>query len=291
MPSSVPLSLLSAAERALADALIEVGQSEGWIIVRLDPETPRAEYVLSGVARLLILASAETIATAVVRIDGAADVELRAGVAAGASLTIVTVQQSSDEAVRIVQRAQVGDGASILWQNATFGGAVEQALVSTLTGPHANSAVDWLFYAHEQETQRLSARNEFQAREGGGEMLMQGVAEDKAHVRCDGMILIGLGGGGTQTYLTESVLMLDPTAKVDAIPGLEIRTNDVKASHSATASRVTEEDLFTFAARGIPAAEARQMYIIGFLGAIAGRIVDERVRSDVLGIIEGKYRS
>jgi Fe-S cluster assembly scaffold protein SufB len=94
------------------------------------------------------------------------------------------------------------------------------------------------------------------------------VAEGKAYVRCDGLLEIGPGGGGTDAYLTEDVLMLDPTAKIDAVPGLEIKTNDVKASHSATVSRVTPEDLFYFAARGISQAEARRMYVEGFLNSV-----------------------
>ena len=65
------------------------------------------------------------------------------------------------------------------------------------------------------------------------------------------MIEIGPEGTGTDACLTQEVLMLDPTAKVDAIPALEIRTNDVKASHSASVSRVTEEDLFYFGSRGL----------------------------------------
>jgi Fe-S cluster assembly scaffold protein SufB len=103
------------------------------------------------------------------------------------------------------------------------------------------------------------------------------------------MIEISPGGGGTDTYLTEDVLMLDRTAKVDAIPGLEIKTNDVKASHSATVTRVTPEDLFYFSARGIPEHEARAMYIQGFLSDLAQKIGDERSRLLVLREVERKY--
>jgi Fe-S cluster assembly scaffold protein SufB len=117
---------------------------------------------------------------------------------------------------------------------------------------------------------------------------MKGVAEHTAHVFCDGMIEIGLQGGGTDTYLTENVLMLDGTAKVDAIPGLEIKTNDVKASHSATVSKVTPEDLFYFATRGIDETEARQMYIQGFLGDLTAKITDTAVQDILLEQIEQK---
>ena len=83
--------------------------------------------------------------------------------------------------------------------------------------------------------------------------------------------------------------MLDRTAKVDAIPGLEIKTNDVKASHSATVSRVTEEDLFYFGSRGIAEREARRMFVEGFLGELVAKIGDSASRKAILEALEGKY--
>jgi Fe-S cluster assembly scaffold protein SufB len=129
-----------------------------------------------------------------------------------------------------------------------------------------------------KERQELSVHNVFGAPHGGGEITLKGVAEDAAFATVNGMIEITERGKGTDTYLTEDVLMLDPTAKIDAVPGLEIRTNDVKASHSATVSRVTAEDLFYFRSRGIDAATARDMYVDGFLGDLLARIKHDDLR-------------
>lgn len=110
---------------------------------------------------------------------------------------------------------------------------------------------------------------------------MKGVAEQEAFAAVNGMIEIAEGGQGTDTYLTQDVLMLDPVSKIDAIPGLEIRTNDVKASHSATISRVTVEDLFYFQSRGIDEKTARAMYVEGFLGDLTERIEDRVIREEI----------
>lgn len=190
----------------------------------------------------------------------------------------------------IQQRSRVGANAKVHWHNTSLGGGVLQHdLKSSIIGDGATSSVDWIFYARGSEKQRISAINSFQGRNGAGEITMKGVAEEKGHTVCYGMIEIGLGGAGTDTYLTEEVLMLDASSKVDAIPGLEIKTNDVKASHSATVSRVTEEDLFYFAARGIDSGTARRMYIEGFLDDLTGRIGDVGLREVVVGEIRGKY--
>lgn len=207
----------------------------------------------------------------------------------GATCTVITINAA--DRVKILQKGMVGADAKLLWQNITIGGSdVTHDLVSHVTGANGESAVDWMFYTGGTDKQALSVRNIFDGREGSGEILMRGVAEETGYASAKGMIEIGLQGGGTNTYLTQEVLMLDASAKIDAVPGLEIKTNDVKASHSATVSRVSPEDLFYFASRGIPKNEARAMYVQGFLGMIADRIADEKVREDVRGLIEKKYR-
>jgi|GEM_PF-1293487 len=213
-------------------------------------------------------------------------------IAAEEAVIDVTSLQNADSALSLwmQQRSRIGAGATVTWNNATLGGKeVHHNLQSEAVGDSAMSGINWLFYAKGTERHQLSARNIFRASNGGGEILMKGVAEGRSHVIANGMIDIGLRGSGTNTYLTQEVLMLDASAKVDAIPGLEIKTNDVKASHSATVARVTEEDLFYFAARGIERDEARGMFVKGFLGDLVAKVGDESVREEVLGFIERKY--
>lgn len=170
------------------------------------------------------------------------------------------------EGIVIEQESVLADEAQVHWCNLTLvSGEVRHTLTSHVRGNRAKSTIDWAFYAKNSDRSVFSARNIFEAREGSGEVTIRGVAEGKAHVRCLGAIDIHRRGSGTSTHLTEEVLVLDPTAKVDVIPALEIRTNDVKASHSATVSRVTPEEMFYFGARGIVESDARRMYIDGFL--------------------------
>ena len=210
-----------------------------------------------------------------------------------ASVNFVSVQTADrGTGVWIAQRSCVGAGAEVHWKNVTLGGEkVQQDLRSRLTGRKSVSSVDWIFYAKGAETQMLRVQNIFDAPEGGGEITIQGVAEECAHTTARGMIEITPQGSGADTYLTATMLMLDPTAKVDAIPGLEIRTNDVKASHSATVTNVSEEDLFYLASRGIALREGRRMIIEGFLGALIERFPGGKTRERVRREIARKYES
>jgi Fe-S cluster assembly scaffold protein SufB len=242
---------------------------------------------------IVVLAGAGSSVTIVEELGGEAGWNHAVEIVAedGARVDYASLNFSQKQAkVLIWQRSAIGANASVTWRNATIGGkSVEHDLRSHVIGEHGVSQIDWLFYARGDERQTLGVRNIFDGNTGGGKISMKGVAEERAHTACRAMIDIGLGGGGTDTYLTQEVLMLDKTSKVDAVPGLEIKTNDVKASHSATVSRVTEEDLFYFASRGIDQAEARRMFILGFIGDLAERVGDASAREHILAQVEEKY--
>lgn len=208
-----------------------------------------------------------------------------------ATLALLCMEASAAGKIHITQSSTLAEGARLHLTNISLGTHIEQEARSHLLGKNAVSDIDWIFYARNADTQKLSARNVFSAKNGGGEITMKGVAEHFASVRCDGMIEIGGGGGGTKTYLTEDVLMLDPTAKVDAVPELKIQTNDVRASHSAVIRKVTPEDIFYFASRGLDEPSARSMYVLGFLADLTDRIVNESKRAEVRSAIEDKFES
>lgn len=282
------------AQKEEIGTLLPLSDGADPIMVEIPADARPADSVDTVVAgartHVVIRAGARSSATVCMELKGAAcDIEII--VDDEATLNVLCLQMApADATVNVRQRTKVGNGAKLTMQNVSLGGKdVTHDLVSDVTGNDASSSVDWMFYAAGRERQTLSARNVFNGRGGAGEILMKGVARDTAQTKANGLIEIGLKGGGTNTYLTQDVLMLDSTAKVDAVPGLEIKTNDVKASHSATVSRVTAEDLFYFAARGIPREEARKMYVLGFLGDITGRVRSTEWRSLILERIEAKY--
>ncbi len=205
---------------------------------------------------------------------------VEASVGEGARLEIVTVQQGASGTVRAAGR--VASGGALHWRPVTIGGSVRHEIRSTCTGDGARSEASWVVVARGGDHPQAVIRNVFDARSGGGEVAMRAVALAKGQALLDGCIEIGTGGGGTQTYLTQEALMLDSSAKIDAIPGLEIKTNDVKASHSATVSRVNPDDLFYAGSRGIAPDAARRLLVEGFLGKLLDGIDDETIRADLL---------
>ncbi len=84
-------------------------------------------------------------------------------------------------------------------------------------------------------------------------------------------------------------MLLDKRTRSDAIPGLDIDTNEVKATHSASVAQIDEEQIFYLMARGLPQDEAKKIIVIGFFEPVLSRIPIEYAREGAKFTIEGKW--
>lgn len=94
---------------------------------------------------------------------------------------------------------------------------------------------------------------------------LRGIARDAGRISFAGRIIIDEDCGDSNSFLTERILLLSDTAKAEAIPDLEIKTDDVKCSHAASISRIPEEHLFYLMSRGLSQREAEELIVQGFL--------------------------
>ena len=74
-----------------------------------------------------------------------------------------------------------------------------------------------------------------------------------------------------EAYLSDHTLLLSPQARADSVPGLEIRAQDVKAAHAASAGQLDEEQMFYLMSRGLDPARARHLIVVGFLESLFDR--------------------
>jgi FeS assembly protein SufD len=104
-----------------------------------------------------------------------------------------------------------------------------------------------------------------------------------------GMIKINEVAKNSRSYLAHHAMILERTARSDAIPGLEIDTNEVKATHSASVAQLDEEQLFYLMSRGIEFEEAKKMIVMGFFEPVLSRIPVEETREGTRFMVEGKW--
>ena len=111
------------------------------------------------------------------------------------------------------------------------------------------------------------------------------VLKDNARSVYYGYIKVAEDAQKTDAYQTNRNLLLSPTAKADTVPNLEIKANDVKCSHGASVGKVSPDELFYLATRGIPKEMAERLLVEGFFEDILGRIKDEEIRDHSRRII------
>jgi Fe-S cluster assembly protein SufB len=118
----------------------------------------------------------------------------------------------------------------------------------------------------------------------------RGVLKDESQSIFKGMIKITHSAKNASSYLAHHAMLLDKGARSDGIPGLDIDTNEVKATHSASVAQVDEEQVFYLMARGLSRDDAKKMIVIGFFEPVISRIPVEMAREGAKFIIEGKWK-
>lgn len=137
--------------------------------------------------------------------------------------------------------------------------------VVELVGQGAEVTIGGTFLAQNHERVDINLVIHHKAENTLAKTMLKGVARDTAHVRFFGKIIIDPECGNSNSFLTERILLLSDTASAEAVPELEILTDDVKCSHAASISQIPEEHIFYLMSRGIPRLEAEEMIVEGFL--------------------------
>lgn len=137
-----------------------------------------------------------------------------------------------------------------------------------LLGEGAEATISGIFNASGKEQKNITVIINHMAAHTRSNTTLKGVARDTAQVSFTGRIIVAEKCPDTNAFLTERILLLSDTAKAEAIPELEILTDDVKCSHAASISHIPEEQIFYLRSRGVPQAEAEQLIVEGFLESV-----------------------
>ena len=97
------------------------------------------------------------------------------------------------------------------------------------------------------------------------DMLLRGVNYNQSSSAWRGMIHVGKDAIETDAYQASNNLLMDSSIKVNAIPSLEILTDEVRCSHGVTMSEIDDEQLFYLYSRGIEDRIAKQLIVNGYL--------------------------
>jgi FeS assembly protein SufD len=264
--------------------------------------TSLADDGTSLVSRNLVIAESGSKATVVQELyaPGVADRrELQQGyfelvethVSPNAHLEMVTLQAMATDTVAVSNRkAFVERDAKMSWYIGMFGSLLSRYKTDSIMKASGASAedVEIIFGANTQSFDVTSNLIHFGAH-SRGRVLVKSVLKDTSKSLFKGMIKIGKEGKGTESYLAGHAILLDRGAKSDSIPGLEIETNEVKATHSASVAQMDENQIYYLTTRGLNREGAKREIVSGFLEPLS-RKMGPTIRAWVNYLIENKWQ-
>lgn len=134
-----------------------------------------------------------------------------------------------------------------------------------LTAAGAEAVVFGTFETHDRDNTEVKVIIHHKAPNTTANTTLKGVADDASRISFTGRIIIDHACANSNSFLTERILLLSDEAKAEAVPDLEILTDDVKCSHAASISRIPDSQLFYLMSRGLPRKKAEELIVEGFL--------------------------
>ncbi|MDA7942747.1 MAG: SufD family Fe-S cluster assembly protein [Nitrosopumilus sp.] len=223
--------------------------------------------------------------------DGQARIGLFCGdVGGNARLGVTTLQmmgaKSADFSTRV---SRLAAGARVDWYTGLFGASMSRYRTEyRLAGEGASAADSEVAFGSGSQTFDVQADLRHDAPATEGRVVEKSILRGSSRSLFKGMIRINEGASKSNSFLSGRSILLDPEAKSDAIPGLEILTNDVKATHSASVAQIDEEQIFYLASRCLSRAEAERTIVEGFLEPLSRRM-PVRVRAWIAHLVESKW--
>ena len=120
------------------------------------------------------------------------------------------------------------------------------------------------------------------------DLLYHNALADNSRTIFAGLIKVEEGAHETDAYQKVKNLMLSDGAEANSMPGLEILADNVRCTHGATSGELSEDELFYMQARGIPAKQAVQLIVRGFLGSVLERLGHAKLESHLGSILDKK---
>lgn len=177
------------------------------------------------------------------------------------------------------ERAEVHVGAQLDWVFGAIGSRLTKNFSDiNLVGEGAVGKMSGFYFADGEQHLDHDTQQNHLAAHTTSDLLYKGALKDRSRSVWQGMIYVAPGAQRTDGYQANRNLILNPKARADSIPGLEIMADDVRCTHGATVGKIDPEQLFYLRSRGIPQLEAEKLIVTGFFEPIMERIPFEGVR-------------
>jgi Fe-S cluster assembly protein SufD len=207
-----------------------------------------------------------------------------------ARLDYVLLQQWGERVWHMAtHRAALQANARLRFFGATLGARVQKAYWEALldgTGAEAELA-GVCFAEHDQhiDHQTLQAHRAADTR---SDLLLKVAVRDTARSVYSGLIDVAPQAVHADGYVQNRNLLLSHGAKADSVPRLEIKANDVRCGHGATAGHIDDEQRFYFMSRAVSRADADALIVRGFLDDVVRRVPHQAVAALIANLLDAE---
>lgn len=207
-----------------------------------------------------------------------------------AELEFITLQAMNLDTLCISNRkAFVEKDAKMSWYSGMFGARLCRFKTdSIMDGPGAQSEDVQIVFGTNNQMFDISSNLDHVGFSTRGKVLVKSIVKDTAKSLFKGMIKIRKNAQTSEAYLAGHAILLNKGAQADAIPGLEIETNEVKATHSASVSQIDEEQIFYLMCKGLDREGAKREIINGFVEPLS-RKMGPFIRAWISYLFENKW--
>ena len=209
---------------------------------------------------------------------------------ANAQLDVTTLQMIDQHAVTFsTRRTDLAQDAKVNWYSGLFGSMLSRYKIEYfLNGTGASSNDSEVIFGNNEQSFDIQTNVNHESPATEGRVVEKSILRNKSKSLFKGMIRIKENATKSNSFLSGRSILLDKDAKSDAIPGLEIFTNDVKATHSASVAQIDEEQIFYLKTRCLSHEEAERTIVEGFLEPLS-RKMSFQVRAWIAYLIESKW--
>ena len=211
-------------------------------------------------------------------------------VGANSQLDITSLQMMDQSTVNFsTRRSDIAQDAKINSYLGLFGAMLSRYRIEYyLNGTGASINDSEIVFGNNDQSFDIQTNVTHQSPSTEGRVNEKSILKNKSKSLFKGMIRINENASKSQSFLSGRSILLDKGTKSDSIPGLEIFTNDVKATHSASVAQIDDEQIFYLNTRCLSRTEAERVIVEGFLEPLS-RKMSYQVRAWIAYLIESKW--
>lgn len=210
---------------------------------------------------------------------------LHARLGRGACLEVEDCTLAADDVRLAALGAEVAQDARFDVRLAQSGGRLARHRIdAVLQAPGAHTGLLAAAAPRGEAQAHLLTRVVHAAATTTSSQLIKAVLRDRARTSFDGVVGMLVGADGSTAVQQDRNLLLSPLARADTRPQLDIRADEVEASHGATVGALDGDELTYLRARGLPVAQAREVLTAAFLDEVLMSFTDPQVRQAMHGV-------